>query len=56
MKPIRCTLKMNSPLNGYEYQPIECNSISEALRIAERQGSPYRIYVKGKLVRKGWRP
>lgn len=54
MKAIPCTLYTNSPLTGHMYAPIKCKSIREALKIAKKSGSPYRIEVKGKTVRTGW--
>lgn len=54
MKAIPCVLRMNSPLNGYEFSPQKCNSIRQALTIAKDFGFPYRIEVDEQVIRKGW--
>ena len=54
MKPMTCTLIMNGAKDGYEFRPMRCKSIREALRIAKEWGCPYRIYVGTQLIRKGW--
>lgn len=56
MRAKPCTLIMNSPLNGYIFTPIECESISEALKIATAWECPFRIYdMDNKLIKSGWR-
>ncbi len=55
MKAKPCILCMNSSLNGYIFTPMECESISKALKIAREWGCPYRLFdAKGNLIRKGW--
>ncbi len=56
MNSIPCNLVMNSPLDGYVFTPIECKSISEAIRIATSWKCPYRIFdTKGNLIKSGWK-
>ncbi len=56
MKAIPCTLIMNSPLNGYIFTPVECESIAKAIRIATEWECPFRIFDKdGQQIRQGWR-
>ena len=50
-----CRLVMNGHRTGYIFTPIECRSVSEALKIARESGFPYRIFdMSGKLIRQGW--
>ncbi len=44
MKVKPCTLIMNSPLNGYIFTPMECESISKAIKIATEWECPFRIF------------
>lgn len=53
MKAIKCKLVMNTRW-GYCMQPIECKSISEAIRIAREEEMVYRIFVDGKCIKSGW--
>lgn len=47
MKGKKCTLILNNRW-GYEYTPIECDSIAEARRRGKDFfGFAYRIFVKG---------
>ncbi len=55
-KPIPCTIIFNGPADGYIFAPIDCKSISSAMRLAEEWGFPFRLYDRnGKLLRRGWR-
>ncbi len=54
MKAIPCKIVFDTQW-GHTTQPIECKSISEALRLAKDTGEIYRIFSKdGKLLRRGW--
>lgn len=39
---------------GYCMTPIECKSITEAIRIAKEEGMAFRLFVGGKCVKSGW--
>ena len=52
---VECTLVMNTRW-GYCMRPAKCNSIRQALQIAEESGMAYRIFDKtGKQIRSGRR-
>ena len=53
MKAIPCTIIFNTKW-GYIMQPIKCESIRAALRLAEDCGMIFRIFVNGKCIRRGW--
>lgn len=54
MKPVSCTLIINTA-SGYEMAPIECKSISEAVKLGrESYAFAYRIFVDGRIVRRGY--
>lgn len=53
MKGKKCTLILNTRW-GYCCSPMQCSSISEAMRTAKAAGMPYRIFVNGKLYKSGW--
>lgn len=48
-----CTLVLNTKW-GYCMTPQNCNSIAAALKIAKKSGMAYRIFVGGKVVKRGW--
>ena len=48
-----CTIVFNTRA-GYVMQPIQCRSISAALRLARESGLAYRIFIDGKLYKRGW--
>ena len=48
-KPIPCELIFITE-DGRE-SPIKCRSLSEAIRLTNKRGEPYRIYVDGKCVK-----
>ena len=52
-KAIECTVICNTRW-GYCMQPVKCKSIADAIRYAKEMEMAYRIFVNGKLVRKGW--
>lgn len=52
-KAIPCTVICNTKY-GYCLTPVECKSISEAVRYAKDLDMAYRIFVNGKCVRRGW--
>lgn len=53
-KKIPCTVICNASLTGYIFKPVKCDSIRAGLRYAKDMGMPYRLYVNGKLARRGW--
>ena len=53
MKGKKCTLILNTRW-GYCLSPMQCGSISEALREARESGMAYRIFINGKLYKSGW--
>ena len=50
---IPCTIICNTT-NGYCLTPKQCNSISEAIRYAKEMKLAYRIFVNGKVIKRGW--
>ena len=49
----KCTLVLNTRW-GYCLAPMDCESISSAVRIAKESGMAYRVFVGGKCVKRGW--
>ena len=49
----QCTVICNTK-NGYCISPKECKSIREAIQYAKDLDLAYRIFVDGKLVKRGW--
>ena len=49
-----CTIVFNSPLTGHSYQPIKCESMAAAARLACERKEPYRIYVGKRIVKTGF--
>ena len=52
--PTECEIVFNTRY-GREFAPMKCKSINEALKLAEEWNMPYRIFVGGKCIKKGWR-
>ena len=52
-KSIPCTIICNTR-NGYCLTPVECKSISEAIRYAKETKLAYRIFVDNKVIKRGW--
>ena len=52
-KAKECTIILNTRW-GYCMQPVKCKSIAEAIRYAKEMEMAYRIFIDGKLVKKGW--
>lgn len=53
-----CLVVMNAHLTGHIFAPIECKSITEAKKIGNESGFPYRIFdiSTGVQLYSGWDP
>lgn len=49
----KCTVICNTSW-GYEFSPMEFESIRMGLQYAREMECPYRLFVDGKLIRRGW--
>ena len=49
----QCEIILNTTW-GYCMRPIKCQSIAEAIKMAEETGMAFRIFVDGKCVKTGW--
>ena len=49
----KCTLVLNTRW-GYELAPVECRSIKEAITKAKESEMAYRIFIDGRLIKRGW--
>lgn len=52
-KSKECTIIFNT-MSGYCMQPIKCESIAEALRLAHKMQMAFRVFIDGKLHKSGW--
>ena len=39
---------------GCIFQPIRCRSVSEALGLARERKEAFRIFIRNKMVKRGW--
>ena len=49
-----CTIIFNAPKTGHIFAPIDCESIAAAEQLAKELAFPYRIFIDGKLYKRGW--
>lgn len=52
-KAKKCKIIFNTKW-GYCMQPVECESIAEAIRLAKEREMAFRIFVDSKCVKAGW--
>ena len=49
----KCEIVFNTRW-GYVMKPIACKSIAKSLELAKEYGMAYRIFIDGKLYKRGW--